>query len=134
MATFDPDAYLAKTQAFDPDAYLAKGKQKADAPTFGSMMKDELLRPVRAVRDLAAGAVRGAGSIGATLLAPRDAHRNCKRLNGVMPCRTHCEAWVLILIQWRLARERSARRLPGLLVWAALSLAALRAWALRLLS
>jgi hypothetical protein len=73
MATFDPDAYLAKTQAFDPDAYLAKGKQKADAPTFGSMMKDELLRPVRAVRDLAAGAVRGAGSIGATLLAPRDA-------------------------------------------------------------
>ena len=74
MATFDPDAYLAKTQAFDPDAYLAKGqKPQADAPTFGSMMKDELLRPVRAVRDLAAGAVRGAGSIGSTLLAPRDA-------------------------------------------------------------
>jgi hypothetical protein len=47
--------------------------QKPQGPTFGSMMKDELLRPVRAVRDLAAGAVRGAGSIGATLLAPRDA-------------------------------------------------------------
>jgi hypothetical protein len=47
--------------------------QKPQGATFGSMMKDELLRPVRAVRDLAAGAVRGAGSIGATLLAPRDA-------------------------------------------------------------
>ena len=46
---------------------------KADAPTFGSMFKDELMRPVRAVRDLAAGAVRGAGSLGATLMAPRDA-------------------------------------------------------------
>lgn len=27
MATFDPDAYLAKKQEFDPDAYLAKGKE-----------------------------------------------------------------------------------------------------------
>jgi len=72
MATFDPDAYLAKKQAFDPDAYLAKG-QTADAPTMGGMLKDELMRPVRAVRDLAAGATRGAGSIGATILAPKDA-------------------------------------------------------------
>lgn len=46
---------------------------KADAPTFGSMFKDELMRPVRAVRDAVAGGVRGAGSIGATLLAPKDA-------------------------------------------------------------
>ena len=54
-------------------AVLRMQKPKADAPTFGSMFKDELMRPVRAVRDLAAGAVRGAGSIGSTLLAPRDA-------------------------------------------------------------
>jgi len=59
MATFDPDAYLAKKQAFDPDAYLAKGKES------GGFMQG--------VGNLAAGAVRGAGSIGATLLAPRDA-------------------------------------------------------------
>jgi hypothetical protein len=72
MATFDPDAYLAKKQAFDPDAYLAKG-QTADAPTMGGMIKDELMRQVRGVRDFAAGATRGAGSIGATILAPKDA-------------------------------------------------------------
>lgn len=46
---------------------------EVDAPTFSGMLKDELLRPVRAVRDLVAGGVRGAGSIGATLLAPKDA-------------------------------------------------------------
>lgn len=54
-------------------AAVQRMQKPKDAPTFGSMMKDELLRPVRAVRDLAAGAVRGAGSIGATLLAPKDA-------------------------------------------------------------
>ena len=58
MATFDPDAYLAKKQEFDPDAYLAKGKDS------GGFMQG--------VGNLAAGAVRGAGSIGATLLAPID--------------------------------------------------------------
>lgn len=59
-----------------PDVVQRVVKQRlgvADKPTFGGMLKDELLRPVRAVRDLAAGAVRGAGSLGATLLAPRDA-------------------------------------------------------------
>lgn len=58
MATFDPDAYLAKKQEFDPDAYLAKG-QKAGGFVQGA-------------GNLLAGAVRGAGSIGATLLAPID--------------------------------------------------------------
>ena len=58
MATFDPDAYLAKKQEFDPDAYLAKGKDS------GGFMQG--------LGNLAAGAVRGAGSIGATLLAPID--------------------------------------------------------------
>ena len=58
MATFDPDAYLAKKQEFDPDAYLARGKDS------GGFMQG--------LGNLAAGAVRGAGSIGATLLAPID--------------------------------------------------------------
>jgi hypothetical protein len=38
-------------------------------PSVGELFKDELLRPVRALRDVLAGGVRGAGSIGATLLA-----------------------------------------------------------------
>jgi hypothetical protein len=46
---------------------------KVNAPTFGGMLQDELLRPFRAARDVVAGGVRGAGSVGATLLAPRDA-------------------------------------------------------------
>ncbi len=57
MATFDPDAYLAKKQEFDPDAYLAKG-QSPKSSTLGN---------------IAAGTVRGAGSFGATVLSPRDA-------------------------------------------------------------
>lgn len=56
MATFDPDAYLAKTQGFDPDAYLANG-QTPKSNTLGNIV---------------AGAVRGAGSIGATVLSPID--------------------------------------------------------------
>lgn len=58
MATFDPDAYLAKKQEFDPDAYLAKGK---DSPSL-----------LQRVGNAVAGLPRGAGSIGATLLAPID--------------------------------------------------------------
>lgn len=68
MATFDPDAYLAKKSAFDPDAYLAKqpqGDGYDGARAIGRVMRDAM-----------AGAVRGAGSIGATLLAPRDAAEN----------------------------------------------------------
>ena len=57
MAGFDPDAYLAKTATFDPDAYLAKGDSGGFLQTAGN---------------LAAGAVRGAGSIGATILTPYD--------------------------------------------------------------
>ncbi len=50
---------------------------QAEAPSFGQMLKDEVAnslpgRAVRAIPDLAAGAVRGAGSIGATLLYPID--------------------------------------------------------------
>lgn len=56
MAKFDPDAYLAKTQGFDPDAYLANG-QNPKSNTLGNIV---------------AGAVRGAGSIGATVLSPID--------------------------------------------------------------
>jgi hypothetical protein len=59
MATFDPDAYLAKKQEFDPDAYLANGQKS------GGLMQD--------IGNSIAGQVRGAGSIGATLLAPKDA-------------------------------------------------------------
>jgi len=59
MATFDPDAYLAKKQDFDPDAYLAKGQKS------GGMAQN--------IGNIVAGGVRGAGSIGATVLAPRDA-------------------------------------------------------------
>lgn len=66
MADFDPDAYLAtpKASAFDPDAYLASGK-KAPKTTLAQDAKQTL-------GNLAAGAVRGAGSIGATILAPWD--------------------------------------------------------------
>lgn len=56
MAGFDPDAYLASQPAFDPDAYLA-GKPK-ESSTVGNIV---------------GGLVRGAGSIGATLLTPIDA-------------------------------------------------------------
>ena len=61
MADFDPDAYLASkpAPAFDPDAYLGTTKPK-NAIAQG-------------VGNVAAGLVRGAGSIGATLLSPRDA-------------------------------------------------------------
>lgn len=43
-----------------------------EKPSFGSMLKDELMKPVKNVGNLVAGGVRGAGSIGATLLAPVD--------------------------------------------------------------
>lgn len=59
MADFDPDAYLASTaSAFDPDAYLGKTPKKSGV--------------AQGVGNLAAGLVRGAGSIGATLVAPYD--------------------------------------------------------------
>lgn len=62
---FDPDAYLAQS-AFDPDAYLGKPAQ----PSFGEQLKKEVVNslPVQ----LGLGAIRGAGSIGATLKAPFD--------------------------------------------------------------
>ena len=74
MATFDPDAYLAKKPAFDPDAYLAQGA----APVSDGY---EFPRAVGgAVRDLLAGGVRGAGSIGATLIRPfESAQENAER-------------------------------------------------------
>ena len=39
-------------------------------PTFGGMLQDELLRPFRAARDVVAGGVRGAGSVGVSLIRP----------------------------------------------------------------
>lgn len=72
MATFDPDAYLAKKPAFDPDAYLAQG-QKPDGYEFPRAVGG-------AVRDFLAGGVRGAGSIGATLIRPfESAQENAER-------------------------------------------------------
>jgi len=61
--SFDPDAYLAGNQSggFDPDAYLASKKEVYDDPI-----------PSLPWGDVAAGALRGAGSIGATLMAPID--------------------------------------------------------------
>lgn len=61
MADFDPDAYLASkpAPAFDPDAYLGTKKPKNSI--------------AQGVGNVAAGLVRGAGSIGATLLSPLDA-------------------------------------------------------------
>lgn len=63
MATFDPDAYLAKKQEFDPDAYLAKGKKAA--PTVGEMLKAEMLTSlpggfVRGLKDMVDTGAQGA--------------------------------------------------------------------------
>jgi hypothetical protein len=54
---FDPDKYLQGGGGFDPDAYLGIPAQKDS----------------NMVADVIGGAVRGAGSIGATILAPIDA-------------------------------------------------------------
>ena len=64
MPQFDPDAYLSQSKqaAFDPDAYL--GKQPKTPSLMDSIKQGAI--------DLGAGAVRGAGSIGATLLYPID--------------------------------------------------------------
>jgi hypothetical protein len=69
--TFDPDAYLAqkKAPAFDPDAYLAQKsapKTTEKPQSFLSSVGDTL-------GNIGAGAIRGAGSIGATILTPIDA-------------------------------------------------------------
>jgi hypothetical protein len=60
------------TNPFDQfDAPQANPFDQFDAaPTFGGMLQDELLRPFRAARDVVAGGVRGAGSIGASLIRP----------------------------------------------------------------
>src|SRR5574340_487160 len=65
---FNPDEYLAqKTQpsqgGFDPDAYLAQ-----KIPQDTSLMQDI----AQGAGNVLAGAVRGAGSIGATILSPLD--------------------------------------------------------------
>lgn len=68
MAGFDPDAYLSKKQgaSFDPDAYLSKSAQSRAS---GAGIVDTIKQ---GAGDLIAGGVRGAGSIGATLLYPID--------------------------------------------------------------
>lgn len=68
MAQFDPDAYLAKNtgHAFDPDAYLGTlTKQPVKQPSIVDDIKQGAV-------DLLAGGIRGAGSIGATILYPVD--------------------------------------------------------------
>lgn len=82
MAAWDKDldpspapAKASARPAWERD--LDPAPAQAEAPSFGQMLKDEVAnslpgRAVRAIPDLAAGAVRGAGSIGATLLYPID--------------------------------------------------------------
>lgn len=70
MAAFDPDAYLAN-KPFDPDAYLGT-KEPSLLQRLGKGVADYARRSVAEKANLAAGAVRGAGSIGATLLTPYD--------------------------------------------------------------
>lgn len=62
---FDPDQYLAQSGGFDPDAYLRQGQPQAAPSDWKKDVRQGL-------GNLAAGAVRGAGSIGSTLLAPYD--------------------------------------------------------------
>jgi len=70
MAAFNPDAYLAN-KPFDPDAYL-ETKEPSLLQRLGKGVADYARRSVAEKANLAAGAVRGAGSIGATLLTPYD--------------------------------------------------------------
>jgi hypothetical protein len=82
MAAFDPDAYLAKKTyrpaAFDPDAYLASRPVAQAAPQQPSEIPTRkqgeatgsFLPSMQTLGNIAAGAVRGAGSIGATILRP----------------------------------------------------------------
>lgn len=70
MPAFDPDAYLAN-KPFDPDAYLGT-KEPSLLQRLGKGVADYARRSVAEKANLAAGAVRGAGSIGATLLTPYD--------------------------------------------------------------
>lgn len=87
MANFDPDAYLASAPPFDPDAYLSgatKPKATQDKKSTIGEMGQQLLSAAQGVArgremlnqqlgNLAAGAVRGAGSLGATIMSPVDA-------------------------------------------------------------
>jgi len=82
MANFDPDAYLASAPAFDPDAYLGTAKPKA-MPTRGELLKQEASDFIAPLGNLAAGAVRGAGSLGATLLVPWDIAKDAAAGKGV---------------------------------------------------
>ncbi len=70
MPTFDPDAYLAN-KSFDPNAYLGT-KEPSLLQKLGKNVADYARRSVAEKANLAAGAVRGASSIGATLLTPYD--------------------------------------------------------------
>lgn len=69
MAAFDPDAYLAQKPsapvAFDPDAYLAAPQPETPAKST-SFAQDT----GQFLGNVAAGALRGAGSIGASLIRP----------------------------------------------------------------
>ena len=76
MADFDPDAYLAAkpAAAFDPDAYLGKNAPAPKQAQKPDVSMSNILAPAMnySGKDAVGGAVRGAGSIGATLVAPYD--------------------------------------------------------------
>lgn len=79
MAAFDPDAYLAAKQPFNPDTYLSETivSQPVKPPqTFGD-------GAAQAGKNVLGGLIRGAGSIGATLLSPIDAA--ARAVNGGQP-------------------------------------------------
>lgn len=76
MADFDPDAYLAAkpAAAFDPDEYLGRSAPFQKQAKKPDVSMASILAPAMnySGKDAVGGAVRGAGSIGATLVAPYD--------------------------------------------------------------
>lgn len=67
-----PSARLAEP-AFDPDAYLASKAQVPAAQPAAKPAEQGMMQNIKqGAGNLVAGAVRGAGSIGATILAPYD--------------------------------------------------------------
>lgn len=73
---FDPDAYLAKS-GFDPDAYLGQAvvpaQTAATKPSLGDTLSNISKIQSQQAGNVLAGGVRGAGSIGSTILSPIDA-------------------------------------------------------------
>lgn len=65
-------------------AFTALPKSKTQTNEVGDFIASELTAPLRRVRDLGAGAIRGAGSIGATMIRPfESAEANASRRQGI---------------------------------------------------